>query len=310
MNLNATRQQFQEKTLSKEAYIDAMHAYHARLFEYAGYLRTSDIASLEIRDDGVIATYRGTGIKLICDPIDKRIGPIETLNFGSYEREEVGLFLGMLGDVHTLLDIGANIGYYSISAAKAFPRLRIHAFEPMPKTYQYLVRHVALNSVNTVQTHNLGFSEREEDLTFFYYPEGSGNASTRNLSGASTVSEIVAHVMRLDDFVTAQGLIVDAIKCDVEGAELMVFRGGLETLRKNHPIILTEMLRKWSAPFGYHPNDIIALLRGIGYACFAVQNGRLADFDQMDESTVETNFFFLYPAAHGELIRRFRNRTA
>lgn len=305
MSLDVTRRQFQDNAISKEAYIDAMHAHHARLFEYSAYLKATDIASLEIRDDGVVATYRGTGIKLICDPIDKRIGPVETLNFGSYERKEVELFLGMLGNASTLLDIGANIGYYSISAAKAFPQLQIHSFEPMPKTYQYLVRHVAMNEVSTIHSHNFGFSEEEQDLTFYYYPEGSGNASSRNLSSASTVCEIVAHVKRLDDFVASHGLSVDAIKCDVEGAELMVFRGGLSTLRRSHPVILTEMLRKWSAPFGYHPNDIIALLGGIGYRCFAVRDGGLVDFECMDESTVETNFFFLYPPAHGELITRF-----
>lgn len=308
MSLSDTRQRFLEKALTKEEYIDAMHEHHAHLFDYVDYLRTTDIASIEIRDDGVIATYRDTGLKLICDPIDKRTGPIETLNFGSYEREEVGLFLSMVGDARMLLDIGANIGFYSISAAKAHPDLKIHAFEPMPKTYQYLARHVALNGISAIETHNFGFSEREEDLTFFYYPEGSGNASSRNLSGASTVTQIVSHVMRLDDFVAAQGLTVDAIKCDVEGAELMVFRGGMETLSRCRPIILTEMLRKWAAPFGYHPNEIIELLRGIGYSCFAMRNGGLVNFESMDDSTVETNFFFLHAASHGALIERFRAR--
>jgi FkbM family methyltransferase len=309
MSLTATRQRFEEKMLTKEAYIEAMHEHHARLFEYVEYLRSTDIASLEIRDDGVTATYRDTGVKLICDPIDKRTGPIETLNFGSYEREEVSLFLAMIGHARTLFDIGANIGFYSITAAKTLPHLNVYAFEPIPKTYDYLARNVALNQAGNVRTHNFGFSEREENLSFYYYPEGSGNASTRNLSSASTVSELVCHVKRLDDFVAQQGVRVDAIKCDVEGAELLVFRAGLETLREHRPIILTEMLRKWSAQFGYHPNEIISLLRDIGYSCFAMRDGGLVDFEQMDESTIETNFFFLHPKSHGETIERFRHRS-
>ena len=85
---------------------------------------------------------------------------------------------------------------------------------------------------------------------------------------------------------------MDFIKCDVEGAELFVFQGGVATIRTQQPVIFTEMLRKWSAAFGYHPNDIIALLADAGYHCFTVHDGRLTPFLTMDETTVETNFFF------------------
>lgn len=62
------------------------------------------------------------------------------------------------------------------------------------------------------------------------------------------------------------------------------------------------MLRKWSAKFNYHPNDIIQLLAGIGYRCFTAQNDKLVPFSRMDENTTETNFFFL-PHKH-ELAER------
>jgi hypothetical protein len=58
---------------------------------------------------------------------------------------------------------------------------------------------------------------------------------------------------------------------------------------------MTEMLRKWAAGFGYHPNDIIDLFAGLGYKCF---DSTLKPFGRMDEATTETNFFFLHPDTH------------
>ena len=76
--------------------------------------------------------------------------------------------------------------------------------------------------------------------------------------------------MTLDQWTANQQIKPDFIKCDVEGAELLVFRGGQETLRRDQPIVFAELLRKWSKPFGYHPNDMLCLFRGLGYLCYAV----------------------------------------
>ena len=95
---------------------------------------------------------------------------------------------------------------------------------------------------------------------------------------------------------------VDFIKCDVEGAELFVYQGGIESIQKNQPIIFTEMLRKWSAKFNYNPNEIIDLLFGLGYRCFIAKADQLVEFFRMDDNTIETNFFFLHSDNHSALI--------
>ncbi len=113
-----------------------------------------------------------------------------------------------------------------------------------------------------------------------------------------TIQKISCRVKKLDDFVSANNLKVDFIKCDVEGAELFVFQGGIKTIEVNKPIIFTEMLRKWSMHFNYHPNDIIKLLNDLGYRCFTAKGEYLVEFFKMDENTVETNFFFLHSIKH------------
>jgi hypothetical protein len=88
----------------------------------------------------------------------------------------------------------------------------------------------------------------------------------------------------------------------VEGAEYFVFKGGVETISKHLPIVFTEMLRKWAAKFGYHPDHIIELFKEFGYQCYASSGGKLKIFDKVSEETVQTNFFFLHPMKHAEKI--------
>ena len=108
----------------------------------------------------------------------------------------------------------------------------------------------------------------------------------------------------MDSFVREMNIQqLDFVKCDVEGAEYFVYQGGIESLRKFKPIIFSEMLRKWSAKFNYHPNDIINFLSKIGYLCFVIHEDKLEQFTLMDENTLETNFIFLHEKKHAQQIR-------
>jgi len=302
MKLTHVKTEYKNGTLSKPDYIDQMHDLHKVLFEYASFLSGTDIRHIEISDDSVIMTSRAAGIKLVCDKDDKRIIPIEILNFDFYEKENIEMVLDLIQDGMNVFDIGANIGWYSLNVAKARMDVKLFAFEPIPKTFQYLQKNLALNNARNVQVFNFGFSNEEKDVTFFYTPEGSGNTSLANLSGSPAVEKIHSKVKKMDQFTAEHQVRVDFIKCDVEGAELFVYLGGIDTLKRDKPIIFTEMLRKWSAKFNYHPNEIIELIKKHDYRCFVVKGRSLMEFYTMDENTEETNFFFLHSAKHAHII--------
>jgi len=307
--LQEMRDQHLSGALTKPEYIQKMYQLrHAHLFEYAEYMSQTDVESIEIRDGKVIMASRKYDIRMLCPEGDYRVAPIESLNFLNYEENDVNMILQLIPEGGVVFDIGANMGWYSLLISRNFKDCQIHAFEPVPGTYSYLEQNIKLNELTNVVSHRFGLSSESKDLTFYFYPEGSGNASSKNLSDRDDVKLISCHVERLDDFVTENDLCVDFIKCDVEGAELFAFQGGLETLRRDKPIVFTEMLRKWAAKFNYHPNEIIALFKTLGYLCFVAKGDGLEEFIEMNEATVETNFFFLHAEKHREIYSELVNQ--
>ncbi len=304
MNLSELRRAFREGLLSKPDYIDAMNERHRLLHDYADLLGETDIARIEIADGQVVMTTRDAGLRFVCARGDKRIAPIETLNFGRYERDYAEMLLSLVPAGGKVLDIGANVGWYSMTVARRVPGVSVLAFEPMPPVMEALRRNLDLNGISSVRPLPVALSEKEGTATFYFDPENSVNASAADLGGGPATRSVECPVRLLDDVCRELVFVPDMIKCDVEGAELLVLRGALETLKKARPVVALEMLRKWSARFGYHPNDIIALMRERGYGCYTVEGARLRPFPAMTDAATEINFFFLHDEAHREALAR------
>ncbi|MTV39990.1 FkbM family methyltransferase [Duganella radicis] len=306
ISIQTTQDQFQQGAIDKPTFIKTMYeAHHAVLFDYARYIGQTNVRKIEVEDGKVVMTSRDRGIRIACTPGDYRVAPMETLNFFDYEKEEATMMENLVADGDNFFDIGANIGWYALNIAASRRATTVYAFEPIPTTYGHLSTNLALNASANIKPHNFGLSERAGEFTFYYPPEGSGNASAVNLTGRDDVRTAQCQVRTLDDYTAETGARVDFIKCDVEGAELLVFKGGLQTIARDKPIVLSEILRKWSAKFNYNPNEIFTLFRGLGYEVYTAEDGRLARFGLMDEHTIPTNYFFLHPEKHAEQLRRW-----
>ena len=307
-SIKQTISNFATGITDKSTFIRTMYEeHHAALFDYAEYLSKTNIKKIEIEDGHVIVTTRDRGVRIACSPGDIRIAPIETLNFFDYEKADSDMIDNLVSEDDNFFDIGANIGWYSINIAVSRRAAKVYCFEPIPKTYGYLQRNLELNSVPNVLSHNFGFSNQAGEFTFYYYPGGSVNASSANVTGRDDVKTVQCRVRTLDDYTSETKVRVDFIKCDVEGAELLVFQGGSSTISRDKPIVFSEILRKWSAKFNYNPNEIFDYFRLQGYQAFTVKGRLLSKFSRMDEETVETNFFFLHLEKHKNIILRFAN---
>ncbi|TBR25116.1 FkbM family methyltransferase [bacterium] len=299
MSVLELREAFRAGRLTKPEYIKAMTAAHGALYDYAELLKGSQVERLEVTQDGVVVVTRELGLRLLLVPGDARLAQAEMLNFGEYEKALWERAFSLMPEGVRLFDVGANVGAFALSAARRVKSARVHAFEPVPSTFALLEKHLTMNGAVGVRAHPWGLSEKAGTVTFRISDQGSANASAADL-GNGPAREVPGVLKTLDAAAREFG-DPGFVKCDVEGGELLAFRGGVETLRRAKPVVMTEMLRKWAAGFGYHPNDIIALFAGLGYRCF---DSGLEPFAKMDDATTETNFFFLHPDVHAAYIAR------
>lgn len=310
MNLSDLKTQYESGKLSKNAYIESMYAQHCLLFNYSDFIKNTNISKIEISDDHVIATFRDSDIKFICVKGDTRLAPWDTINFSQYEKDELAIQFNLIKPTDTVIDIGANLGWYSMHLSKRFPQSKIFAFEPIPNTFHFLNANIQLNGLTNITTIPSGISNQAGEFKIYYNPELSVNASLANVTESPTINTITCAVTTLDQ-ITKQHNIkkIDFIKCDIEGAELFALQGAASILHNNQPIVFCEMLRKWSAKFNYHPNDIIKYMSDLNYNCYVISGANLKAIHEVTENTIETNFIFLHVRNHQNEISKFQSTT-
>jgi len=141
----------------------------------------------------------------------------------------------------TVLDIGANKGVFSIYLSRAAgPNGRLLAFEAQPELGPHLEAVKESFGLDNMTLINKGLSSTSGVLTMRRPAAGSGMASFHKEAG-DDLQEIDIPVIRLDDYIAEHDIdAVSFIKCDVEGHELDVFRGGEALLRRDLPTLLFE----------------------------------------------------------------------
>ena len=302
MSLQDIQDSFKGGKIDKASYIGRMFECHTELFHYRDLIRGTDIEALTILQDGVRVRFNWPPLEMILPPGEMRAAPVEALNFGSYEKREFAVVESIIAGLEAaqpvIIDIGGNVGFYSIGLKRLHPQLRIHAFEPVPATADQFEANCRLNGCSDIVLHRHGLSNARGEVVFHVHPRMSVAASQENILGGEEMTKVTCTLVPLDEIADDLPGPVDFIKCDVEGAELFAFQGAANLIERDQPVVFSEMLRKWSAKFGYHPDDIIAFFAGRGYACHALGESGIRVIDSIDDDTIETNFIFLHKTRH------------
>ena len=307
-SISSIKSEFRNQAITKAEFMDRMHELYMVLFDFSENLEGTEIEKIGMENGKVIFITRKTefnpgGVKFYVDRTDRHIPPYTAFSFDSYEKGDAVMLYKLIGEKDTIFDIGANIGWYSNHLAKEFPQSAIYSFEPIPGNFNMLSANTALNESANIHLNNFAFSDSIRTLEFYYSPVIGGASSSVNITENDSMVKVECQTNTIDQFVIEHKIErLDFIKCDVEGAEFMVYKGGAATIEKFKPIVFSEMLRKWSAKFNYHPNDIIDFFRQFGYNCYVVSGGKLKEFDLVTEDTIETNYFFLHPEKHAAKI--------
>lgn len=301
--------QYREKKLEKYDYIDKMHKNNKVLYYLSSWMKHTDVQKIEILDDLLIFTTRKRSIKMAFRGVDRRGVPFDLLNFGEYEKEDEVVLNYLIESNKVILDVGANVGWYSILFSRMNPEASIYAFEPIQETYDYLVTNLTLNACSNVSHYQVGLKDKSGTASYFYFPEGSVLASEENVIECEKAKNVTCPVKKMDEFTDEHKILdkVGFIKCDVEGAEKLVLDGGLETIERSLPALFIELFERWTLKFNYHPNEVIELLSRYGYKCYIFMSEKLVELVEYKEFEDERlNFFFLHSDKHKNVINKFR----
>lgn len=165
-------------------------------------------------------------------PGGERIRALPEHRYLSWNPQEYAAFKRAVSPGMVALDIGANVGAYSMLLGQwVGPAGHVFAFEPAPQAFNGLVRHIRLNGLNdVVRPLGAAVGERETQAEFLIMKtSGEGRLAA---SGDGEAARLTVPVVTIDDFCAREGIDPDFIKIDVEGWEEAVLRGARETIRR------------------------------------------------------------------------------
>ena len=187
--------------------------------------------------------------RLILDLHDQGISK-ELFLMGTREKEHILFLNEILKEGMVVLDLGANIGYYSVMLAKMVgEKGKVYAVEPSLSNFRMLSMNVELNKVdNVVEVENIGISDKTGEANFYlsdksnwhtFYPKVSESGSHESLTEVTPIS---VPVTTIKDFSIGRRPI-EVIRMDIEGFEVEVLNSLISILKPNQfmPKIIFEV---------------------------------------------------------------------
>lgn len=218
--------------------------------------------------------------------VDGYIGPyLFTFNFadriqryiymGMWERDETIILRHLLRPGDMFIDVGANIGFYSLIAASLVtPTGKVHAFEPVPSTAASLQRAIHVNNIEHIVLQQQAVGAQSGELTLYVDSHASLEASELVSAFASErgAEPMTVEQVSLDDYVERQNLFpVRLIKLDIEGYELQALQGMTRLLdREDAPLILCEVSPHCLSLQGIDSRAVTRYLADRGYSMYAI----------------------------------------
>jgi FkbM family methyltransferase len=190
------------------------------------------------------------------------------LGRGIFERTSFREFMKYTPKRDVAVEVGSHVGSWTLGLSKLFQR--VVGFEPQPVNRQYLEKNIDRANAKNITIHPYAVVSR---LNQEFCISASGE--TRNSGMAHLIPRIRANdnmppvrCVRLDDILaTDPGYAhssIDALKIDVEGMELEVLRGGVQTIKANRPTILLEINERCTR-YGFSKEDILDQMNDLGY---------------------------------------------
>lgn len=206
---------------------------------------------------------------------------------GYYEPITTLVFQELVRSGDTFLDVGANVGFYSLVLSLMRPEIQVVAFEPNPRIAQLLKSNVAANRFRHVTCESLALSDGDGTATL-HLNKSDMSASLRDDFDSNLTDTVQVRTTSLDSYLNRheiRGRLV--VKVDVEGHEEAFFEGARQTLAFKKPDIVTEVAQPYGA-------DATGLLKDNGYRFYPITDQSLEETETLAPVVREPLVFLNY----------------
>ena len=201
-----------------------------------------------------------------------------------------------------LIDVGANVGFFSLVAAKLNPQLKVFAFEPNPQMFDYLSKHKLLNGLSNLKAESMAVSDRDGEAELFLSQSDMSASLVSDFQESNSLhASLPVKTVTLDSYVQQFGISGSVLlKVDAEGHEKAVLEGAEVTIARFKPDIVIEVLKDFD-PF------LLEQFHDLGYRFYKITHQGLIETKAVTLTRIGEFVFFNYlfttrPAAELERI--------
>lgn len=188
--------------------------------------------------------------------------------FEDREFYSICLFSEAIQPGSTVLDVGANVGYYTLLASRLVgAQGHVYAIEPDPRNLQFLTKNLRANRCVNVDVLPFAISDRSGLMTLYLDIDPTETSLTyQQRRSKAIVGSLDVECVSIDELCEKENIQkVDVIKMDIEGGEFKALLGAKETFRKNNVTLLIEFLPAVLKESGITSKEFIGLLEDMGF---------------------------------------------
>lgn len=239
------------------------------------FKNSPEYKGLQLLNHGCIYTKYGT--KMYLDKNDSVVSKTLAIN-KIWEEDESKLISNIISEGMQIVDVGAQIGYYTLLFSRWVGDVgKVFCFEPDPENYRLLLKNIAANQVRNTVPIQKAVSNHNGKTTLFQSSDNKGDHRINDFyvfDGDDQRKKIEIECVTLDSIFTKEQ-IIDFVKMDIQGAEMLAIDGMAEILRRNSNMSL--LIEFW--PFaieksGFSPREFIERILQFGFRIFSLEKGK------------------------------------